>query len=417
MSNKYVPIVVLLLCAAAVAPTAVGATGASQDRVTLTVTVVDRGGDRVSGATLTAAWAGGETTETTRSNGQALLDVPEGASVSLDVEDGEYVRNVPKTVAAGEGGAVTLDVARRGSATVRAETADGDALPGARVVVSRDGTVVASGETSDSGGFYAETLERGDYDVEVVKPGYYAVETSLSIQSSFTIKPVALEAGEVTARFRVVDDHFAEPRPVAGATVKVGSLGTFNTSDDGTRAVSVPVNAEFEVRVTEDGYETTTGVVTVGETDSTSTLAVRRTPALTVEATNTQVVVNQTVELSVTDEYGDAVGNATLRLDGEAVGTTGADGSLRIPIYVPGAHDVTAAKAGVTSDPVVVEGVETARDTTERTTTVATATPDPTTAAPATTDVAQSSGFGPGFGVVAGVVALLAAVGLLARRR
>lgn len=410
MRTKYVPFVALLLLVSVVAPTAVAT---PQEQVTLTVTVVDQNGDRVGGADLTASWDGGDATETTRANGQALVDVPRGASVALTIEDDEYVRNVPKMVPSAEGGEVTVDVAKKGSATVRVESAEGDALSDARVAISRDGTVIASGRTNDNGGFRAEDVEQGSYQLRVVKAGYFAVDRSLTVRSSFSLQPVAIEQGEVTARFGVVDDHFEDPQALSSATVRVGSLGQFNTSDDGTRAVSVPVNTEFEVQVSKSGYDTTAQTVSIGESDTTTTLAIQRTPALTVEPANTQVVVNQTVEVGVTDEYGEAVANATLQVDGEAVGTTGPQGRVRIPIEAVGEQDVTAARDGVTSDPVVVEGVASAQQATE--TATPTETDDPETTS--TTTDGESAGSGPGFGAGVALVALVTTlVAFLARR-
>jgi hypothetical protein len=193
----------------------------------------------------------------------------------------------------------------------------------------------------------------------------------------------------------------------------VGSLGQFNTSDDGTRAVSVPVNTEFDVEVSKPGYGTTTQTVAIGESDTTTTLAIQRTPALTVEPANTQVVVDQTVEVSVTDEYGEAVANATLQVDGEAVGTTGPEGRVRIPIDAVGEQDVTATRDGVTSDPVVVEGVASAQQATE------TATPTETDDAGtvSTTTDGESAGSGPGFGTGVALVALVATLAALLARR
>ncbi|MFD1512898.1 carboxypeptidase-like regulatory domain-containing protein [Halomarina rubra] len=413
MRTKYVPFVALLVVLSVVAPTAMAA---PQQQVTLTVTVVDQSGDSVGGATLTASWDGGEATETTRSNGQALVDVPQGADVSLDVEDDEYVRNVPKVVSSADGGDVTVEVAKKGSATVRVEAEQGGALSGATVTLSRDGDTVAEGTTNDNGGFRAQDIERGEYTVEVVKPGYYATERSLTLQQSFAIQTVAVEEGRVTARFGVVDDHFEEPPVLSGATVKVGSLGQFNTSDDGTRAIEVPVNAQFEVRVSKPGYQTTTQTVTIGESDETTVLGIQRTPTLTVDPANTQVVVNQTVEVQVTDEYDETVANATLQVDGEAVGTTDAQGRVRIPIDSDGEHDVTALKDGVTSDPIVVEGVARAQQT-QQSTMTGTAAPEPTASETASETTTESSGTGPGFTSVAALLALLAVTALTAVRR
>ncbi|WP_254536887.1 carboxypeptidase regulatory-like domain-containing protein [Halomarina litorea] len=409
MRTNYVVVCALLVLASAIAPTALAQT----EDVTLTVTVVNEDGDPVGGAELTVSWDGGEATETTRSNGQALIDVPEGSDVTITVADDRYVRNAPFVVTDAQGGEVTVEVARQGSAVVRvAEGSQG--LANAHVVVSRDGEAVVSGSTNENGGFQTGTIEQGSYDLRIVKPGYYAVERSLSVTGD-VFRTVSLEQGSVSVTFRVVDDHFAENRTLAGSTVRVGSLATLNTSQDGAATIGIPVNSVFEVRVSNDGYRTGTERLVVNESGTTVTYGIRRTPSLTVSPANTQVVVNQTVRVEVTDEYDEAVADATLTLDGESVATTGADGVARVRIPSAGDHELAATTGNVTAESVTVEGVSagqatrTATDTPEPTTSEPTDTPAPTTT--------TSSGDGPGFGVLAAALALALSALLLGRRR
>ncbi|MFB6142958.1 MAG: hypothetical protein ABEJ30_06405 [Halorientalis sp.] len=69
--------------------------GATQEMSTLEVVVVNEQGDPVAGATLAVSWDGGNTTETTRANGHALVDVPTGSDVEIDIRSDQYVRNTP----------------------------------------------------------------------------------------------------------------------------------------------------------------------------------------------------------------------------------------------------------------------------------------------------------------------------------
>lgn len=398
MGNKYVLFVAFLLVGSVAAPTALAA---EQTAVTITVSVVDGAGDPISGAELTASWDGGETTETTRSNGQALIDVPQGSDVRIAVDDPDYVRNAPYRLTDAQGGDVTVEVAPRGSAVVRV-TDGSSALADARVTVTRDGETVANGTTNDNGAFRTDVIEQGRYDLRVVKPGYYAIDRTLSV-SGDVFRTVSIEQGTATVRVRVVDDRFDSPRQLSAATVRIGSLATLNTSRDGRATVGVPVNSDFEVRISKDGYRSSTERLAVREDDRTVTYAVRRTPALTVVPANTRVVVDQSVRLTVRDEYDDPVGSAAILLDGEQVATTDDQGVAHVEIGSPGEHEFRARQDGVESGAVVVEGIDPSEERT-------TATPD--------AEATVSSGAGPGFTgpLTVGALALAGALGLWWRR-
>lgn len=407
MRTDHVVVVALLLVGSAAAPPALAA---GNETVTLTVSVVDGDGDPVPDAELTARWEGGEATERTRSNGQALIDVPEGSDVRIAVAHDDYVRNEPYRLTDAAGGDVSVEVAPEGSAVV--QVTDGDRpLADARVTVSRDGDTVVEGATGDNGAFTTGTIERGSYDLHVVKPGYYAIDRTLSV-SGDVLRTVSIERGTATVRVRVVDDHFDPPRQLGG-TVRMGSLATLNASEDGGAAVGVPVNSEFEVRVSKDGYRSTTERFAVGEEDRSVTYDIRRTPALTVTPANARVVVNETVRVEVTDEYGEPVAGAAILLDGREVATTDERGVARVGIDAAGEHEFVARHDGVSADPAVVEGVRPGADTT--TTATPTATPEPTPTAESTTG-ADGPGFTGPLAVLAVAVALAGAAGLRGRR-
>jgi hypothetical protein len=247
----------------------VSGTVAAQSQVPHTVTVVDQEGDPLSGIDISATWddgAGGPVNETTRANGQALVDVPEGANVTLRVHDDEYVRNVPYVVEDAESKSAEVAVSESATATVNAVNADGDPATDARVRLYRDGNYVVDQNTGDDGTITTQPIEEGEYSVIVTKPGFYRNLTTVAV-SDETTTTVEIREGSALLEATVVDDHFEEPRPIRDATVRVESDdrsgGTVPTLSDGTASVSVPVNDRYDVIVTKDGYETVEGVLLV----------------------------------------------------------------------------------------------------------------------------------------------------------
>lgn len=388
-------------------------TAAAQSQVTLTVTVVDQNGSTVSNVDISATWegGGGPVNETTRASGQALIDVPRGANVSLRVHDDRYVRNVPYVVTDASTRAVEVPVSRAATATVTVVDADGQPTENAQVRLYRDGNYVVDTRTGADGTVTTKRVEEGTYSVIATKPGFYRNLTRVQV-SGETRTTVRIEEGSVLMTVSVVDRHFEDPKPIRDATVRLespaGFSGTVPTLSDGTASFTVPVNDRYELTITKDGYETVEKRVAVGESDTSVDTAIRRTPEIDLRADNERVVVGETVRLRVRDEYGDPVANATISRGEEEVGTTDADGELTASVTSAGNVTFTATTADLTATTTVI-GVDPGEDGTASPT--PTATPTPATEPPTT------AADGPGFTVGIAVVALLVVAVLALRRR
>jgi len=400
--------VVFLVLVAAVAPAVTGGATAQQ-QTTVTVTVVDRAGERVGGVDLTVAWNDGEESEnlTTRENGQRLVDVPEGATVEVRVTDEEYLRNRPAVFFGVDGGELEVPVSLPGTARVTVTDSTGP-VEGATVRLSGQGVTRAA----DSGGDGLATLgpvERGSYGLRVSEPGYLTNSTGVDLTGEVN-RTVALREANRQLTVEVVDDHFDPSRTLAEATVEVEGVATLTTGNNGQRGTTVAVNTDYEVTATKDGYESVTRTVSVGESDESVTLAVRREDGVSVETTSRRVVVGETTRLTVTDEYGQPVDGATVSVDGTEVGETDSQGVYDLTVDSTGNRTVTVSQ-GSLSTSVTVGGVEPAS---EDTTTAAPTDTQTPTAAPTDTQtptVGTTPGGGsPGFGPAAVVVATLVGV-------
>ncbi len=332
------------------------AVGLASADVTLTVTVETAAGAPVSDAELTASWDGGSTTATTASNGKAFVDVPEGANVTIEVDHPNYVRNSPYTLTNASEEDVTVTVWEKASATVTVADSDG-AVESVRVVFRKAGEIVTVRTSDASGTVESGVIESGEYTLTFFEPGYLRKAVTIEI-SGETTEEVTIERGSVTVDFQVLDDHFDPAKPLAEATISSDEIGSVLTDPDGKRAVSVPVNTELTVTVEKSAYETVTETIVVRESNKQVNITTRRVPAVNIELSNERVVVGETVEVSVTDEYGEPVSEATVLLDGSEVGQSDASGSLRVPIETAGEHTVFASFQGLSSERVTVEGIE-----------------------------------------------------------
>jgi PGF-CTERM protein len=121
------------------------------------------------------------------------------------------------------------------------------------------------------------------------------------------------------------------------------------------------------------------------------------------------VVVGESTQVTVTDEYGEPVSNATVRIGDSEIGQTDADGRLTVPIDSPGNVTITVADGSLSAS-TTVESFD------------PDATPEPTATETATATATETAATetpgedGPGFGVLPALVAL-AGVLLFARRR
>ncbi|WP_276258582.1 PGF-CTERM sorting domain-containing protein [Haloglomus litoreum] len=410
--QRAVLLSVLLLVAAA-APF-VGTAAATQEQVTLDVQVVNEAGDPVSGATVNATWDGGSRTETTTSSGRTLIDVPRGEDVRLTISDDTYVRNFPKIVTNAEAQDVTIEVARKGSATLTFTEEGSTPVENATVFIRSGQRVVVRGETNANGRFSSGTIEQDDYTLIFRKDGYFRNETSLSVPGS-VIRSYEMRRGTVNAEFRVVDDHFDDPRPVSDAAVTLEGIGTQRTTN-GRVTFTVPVNTQQQVEVTKEGYRTVELTATIGEGSENVRVTIQRTPKLNLTADSTRVLVGNRVGVSVLNAYDEPVNGATIRFDGERLGQTGSDGRFRFRVDSTGNHTLEASTASLTSDPVIIRGVE-VDESTPTATPTATATPTetPTETAAETPTATPAVGL-PGFTPAVAVLGLLLAA-LLFRRR
>lgn len=393
----------LLLAAVVLLSVVAGASPVTaQEQVTLTVSVVDQSGAAVGGATIDASWDGGGTSATTATNGKAFVDVPRGADVTLEVTADRYVRNSPVRVENAQSEDVTVDVARKGKLTVTT-TNDGQPLSGVTVEVKKRGagSPVVEAKTGSDGTLTTPTIEQGEYYLRLSKAGFYRNATYVTVNQSASAS-FSMAKGTTNVEFRVVDDHFDEPRTVTDAQVKVQGIGTQRTSA-GTVTFTVPVNDFYRVSATKRGYESNETQFFVGTSQEQRTLVINRERALTVVPANERVVVGEKVTVTVRNAYNETIQGATVTRDGQTVGQTDQRGEVRFAIESAGPHEIAASADGVTSATVNVTGV--AVDEDGNTVTQSEGTPKGTEPLPL-----------PGFGPAVAVVAVLGAAFLLRRR-
>jgi hypothetical protein len=404
MKRSVVGGAVFVVVVAAAIAGATGA-GAAQQMTTVNVTVVDQSGETVGNVDLQVSWDDGEETRnvTTLSNGNAYFDVPRGADIEVRVTDDEYLRNEPATFenVRGDDG-FEVEVSLPGTVRVAVtDVADGDAISGAEAELDGRGITVTN-ETDEEGIAVLGPVERGEYDLEVTEAGYLQNETTVEIQGDEN-ETITLEEADRQLSVTVVDDHFEPPEELADASVRIEGVATLQTGNNGQRSTNVGVNSEYRLTVTKEGYGETRRTVNVYESDRSVTVAIRRQDSLSVAANSDRVVVGETTELTVTDEYGERVPNATVSV--EEVGETDAQGTYDLSVDSAGNLTVSVSD-GDASASITVEGFQPG---------------GPDTPAETETPTETTSGGGlPGFGpltAVVAVVALAVVVAVAARAR
>lgn len=418
------------------------ATGSAvADDITVDVTVVDQEGDPVGGVELTITADGDSQTVTTTGSGAALFDVPAGADVNITVDHPEYVRNVPYTIenAAVEEGQSRLteeiDVSLAGTLAIELQDS-GEPVEDVRVLVrdpvrsewvqaaGDDGTyTVSTGDeaspnfrTAADGTLTIERLEQHEYVVHTRKPGYLDTETSVSIDDDRIDETISIETARVDVDFFVTDDHFEQPQPLEGATIEIAQRGiTLDTFGDGQQEQRLPVNTDYSISVTKDGYDGVTRTLQLGEEETMFNVSIQRTPTLTLTVLNEEVVVGQSNRVTVTNAYDEPVEDAYIQVNGEQVAQTNQNGEADIQHTEEGEAVVTASFDGLSSS-VTVEAFEPGADDAPEEIQEMDGDTDDTD----DTDDADDNGIG--FGVIAaliagGAVLVLALVLGLVRRR
>lgn len=352
-------LLVAVLVIGAIGGAAAGVVGAQGADVTLTVSVVTAAGDPVSNAELTVTWDGGSAVETTRSNGQALVDVPEGADVTIEVDHPGYVRNEPFTVTDAAQESVEVTVYRRSSLSLTVIDEAGP-VGDVRVVLRKGGAVVDVLSTDARGEVAVADIEAGEYSVNLFEPGYYQQAVPVTVQGE-TTEELRIERGSVAVSFLVVDDNFDPPQPVAEATVSGGDFSV-TTGSDGQREVSLPVNTELSVTVEKEGYDTVERTLVVREQSVQVNVTTRKQDAVRIAVSNERVVVGESVAVTVTDQYDDPIPGASVLLDGEPIGETAVDGQLRVTVESEGDHTLSAQVDQLSSDRLTVTGIQSGDD-------------------------------------------------------
>lgn len=351
MRNRTVLLVAVLVVGAVGGPVA-GVAGAD---VTLTVAVTTAAGDPVSDAKLTLTWEGGSATGTTAANGKAFVDVPEGVDVTIEVQHPGYVRNEPKTVEDVTEGQVNVTVWQRSSAEVTVVDSNGP-VADVRVVFRKQGRPVAVRSTGPDGTVETGVIEAGDYALTLQKAGYYRAHVPLDVRGE-TNEEVRIRRGSVSVEFRVLDENFDPPEPVANATITGPDFSTA-TQPDGQRTVSLPVNTELTVTVEKPGYEPVERRITVNEQELQVIVRTTKRDAVHLELASEQVVVGESVQVTVTDQYDEPLPEATVYLDGQPVGQPNDEGALSVPIESAGEHTLSAQAGQLTSSRLPVTGVQ-----------------------------------------------------------
>lgn len=374
--------------------------------VTITVSVVQADGDPISGVELTAEWDGGSTTETTASNGRAFVDVPENVDVTFRFDHGRYMRNDAYTLLDATEQDISITMYPKALASVTVVDGEGNPVEGATVEFQKRASIAVSGTTGSDGVFETDFIESGEYTVGVSKSTYRQTETTMEVAGKVA-RELTIERGFITLEVSVKDDHFDPPKPIEGATITVTDVGSVKTQSNGVQQMNVPVNAKFEMTVEKEGYTTIERSITIHQHDRQIVFTAQRTPKLSVDVLNERVVVGEQLLVRVTDEYGDPEPNATVYVDGNAVGSPNQDGTVIVRVDSAGEYSVYAENGTVSSDRVTVTGVRPQTETPEPTNT-ATATPSGAIEEPGALGFGFDVGsFGAGF-----VIGILLALGL-----
>lgn len=377
----------LLLALATAAGPVVAPVASQSSMVTLDITVEAPGGDPVADADLTATWEGDSATATTTSSGRALIDVPEGADVTIEVSHPNYVRNSPYRVTDATEGEVQITVYRKASASFTVVDAEGP-VEGVRVEFRKGSNdPVVSRTTDNRGQVDSGTIEAGEYTVTLFKSGYFQRSVDVELLGDVS-QQLEIERGSVSLTFLVRDDNFDPPRPVGQATITGPDFST-QTQADGTRSVSVPVNSRLSVTVEKEGYRTVETTVLVRQQPRQVNFTTRKLPAVSVSVPNERVVVGEALQVTVTDQYDEPLSDAVVYLDGESVGQPDEQGVLRVPIESAGDHTLYAEYNQRSSETLTISGVEADGST-----------PPPTTEAPSSPDDSGGSVALPGLGDV-----------------
>lgn len=438
MRRAYVPVVIVAV-GLALGAIMVAGTATADDEIVVEVTVENQDGETVSGVDVTVDWEDDAETATTLPDGTQTFVVEEGANLTISVDHMDYVRNFPlerENVTLDEGQSrysVTVPVWEAAYPTIVVEE-DGDPIEDLRVrFLDREENSFVRGSQQGPGEYEVQSLpnsrtaslmtnadgevelnriaSKENYRVDTFKAGYLVEEIDLDVDG-FMTETIEVESARVDVDFFVEDDHFDPPQPVADAEISIPEQGiTLTTFSDGGQDQRLPVNTDYTIEVSKNGYDGVTEELQLGESSTEFSVSIQRTPELNVDALNTQVIVGQTTRVTVTNAYDEPVAGATITVDGEEVGETDQTGSFDVTLESEGEQTVGASHGGL-SEEVTIEAFDPGADDI------------PEDIQDEVDDVDEdddddddADDDGAGFGALVAIGALIATLGLLHRRR
>lgn len=435
----YVVVALAILFGFATLALFVPGEAAAQD-VTVEIVIVDDNGETVSGVDVTVSWDGQNQTKETLPDGSARFGIPPGADLKVTIDHAAYVRNFPYTIddvqlPEGEqriseevpvslSGTLELQALEDGEPiedvviNVRDREVDrwvqGSEEDGENVTVAPGPGMTQNFHTDEDGLVVIERLEQKDYRIFTSKPGYLKTNTDITLAQSSQHENLSIETARVQVDFFVEDSHFEPPEPLENAEIRIEQRGiTLETFSDGGQDQRLPVNTDYDIEVTKENYTGVTRTLRLKEEPTTFNVSIQRTPKITLDLLNSQIITGQTTRATVTNAYDEPVEGATIYVDDEEVGETDATGSFDVQIDEDGEHEVRAEfnnledSAGIEAfDPDAEDVPEDIADQENQTD------EDGDDGDDGDSD-AEDDEDGPGFGVLVAVIALLGTVTLL----
>ena len=331
----------------------------SDDRVVLEVELTKSDDGSLGNATVTAQWDNNEASTTSLVDGVARMEVPRDEDLTIQISHEEYIRNHPIEVEDYEGDRVETTLYPKAEATIEVVDSEG-ALQNATVRMWKRSAdrLAANGMTGTDGTFETPVIEAGDYSVEVTRPGYTSVRTELQVDNE-TTETILLTSDSADVDVRTRDAVLNES---IGANIRVISddetvLTTRTSADRGARTLSLPVNTDYTISFSKDGYESVNRSLDLEEDDRELTTNMTRLQDLVVTPDNDNIVINETLRVTVTDEYERPVEDATVSLGEETV-ETDENGEATLNATTAGQFNLTAEKNDRTAGPVRVTVID-----------------------------------------------------------
>jgi hypothetical protein len=220
------------------------------------------------------------------------------------------------------------------TAALTAYVYDADTLSPIRdatVEVTEKGTTdVASDETDSSGKATFDLMVEKTYSIEIGADDYESAIDEIEVEEEESITRKYWLFHEERFVFRVVDT--ADKDPLASARVIVDGKEAGVSGSDGLVTTHLDRGKSYDIRVERTGYRTYSEKKTITEDDLFLEIALS--------------LSTYPLTISVKDEAGGAVGDASVFLDGKDQGETDSSGELEFKNIVEGSHELKITRDG-----------------------------------------------------------------------